>query len=127
MTPVSPAKTIRFWAFINGDCVRLKLKPDTQYRWYRFERTEEGWGSESETWTWNTDENVVERECESMGVDCDGRLDRFREDVCLVTQLRTGNENYDGDRDMHGDVIAFPKWLDVNHWQRDYSAEAAGY
>ena len=61
-----------FWAFINGDAVRITLKPGQEIRHYQAWRHEEGcWSSIDETW--HFDGSTVLYTC-CDGTDCDGRL-----------------------------------------------------
>lgn len=105
----------RFWVWWRDGAVKLTLRPGQALAVDSFERHEEGWASESESWAY--DGRVVTRECATDGTDCDGRLSASATHGCALTRLR--------DRDVDG--IPFPEWEERNHSRRDYQAEAAGY
>lgn len=122
----SPPKTVRFWEYVNGGMVRLKLKPDHQYIWGRAEKADEGYWYENHTWEWISDNQSVIRHSVSGGRDCDGPLEQGGKGWVPLEGLSDGNENYDGDT-FNGNVIRFPSWESGSSWRKDPVAEAAGY
>ena len=110
---------VRFWTFLNGSPVRLKMTPGQSLEWGNSYRTDEGWASEFERWEYDGFE--VTCESETDGCDCDGRLSRHYETVALVSDLAAGSA------DMDDPLVVFPVWQRVSSGQRDYSAEAMGY
>jgi hypothetical protein len=120
---------VRFWHYWNGSPVRIKLteaRPVTLYRRYGHE---EGWSSECDTFELNGD--TVYGQCETDGVDCDGRFQTFSEQSCRVDRLDAvapslplgGNER----GIARSDGVAYPEWERLSASQRDHSAEAMGY
>ena len=112
----------RFWTYLNGGAVKLTLQEDESFTWRSFEYTDEGWNSEQITWTYEN--GVIRREWESCGRDCDGRLDQYGAQFCLVEHMQAGN-TYEQPAPIGW--ITYPKWEEVDSWQRDEFAEAAGY
>jgi hypothetical protein len=62
----------RFWVFINGSPVRLKLKKNKTYYWGQCKSTDEGYHIRSESYYF--DGEKVTSEVIDEGKDCDGRL-----------------------------------------------------
>jgi hypothetical protein len=110
----------KFWVYANGGLVRLKLKPGQGHTWWRAWSHEEGWSSESITWSYPKGMMQIYRTNETDGTDCDGRLSTCTETYCPLDRLHAWpNQDRDG--------AALPAWERLSSRQRDYSAEAAGY
>lgn len=120
----------RFWAWHNDGWVKLTLKPYQTLRHYHWHRTDEGWSSEFIEWQYTTNDNgdaLIERRTENCGRDCDGRLDRYYNDWCYVSDLQ-GDDRSHEDWHRHGiDPRYTPAWQPGRCSQRDYEAEKAGY
>ena len=112
-------KNVRFWEYINGAYVRITLQPGQSLSWYQGGPTDEGWSSQAEKWSLSDDGAFITRESVSDGCDCDGRLTRGY-DVVASADRSTFVECYEFDGMR-------PDWQDVEGWQRDAYAEAAGY
>jgi len=112
-------KNARFWNWVNGAYVKLTLEPGQVLNWHNCEGHEEGWSSYEESWELSSDGEVIVREYMSDGTDCDGRL----------SSGGTMIASADGStfRDYAGEGYFCPDWVDDDRWQRDQSAEAAGY
>lgn len=117
-------RNARFWEYVNGDVVKITLKPGQTLHWRQAHQTDEGWSSEEHTWSYVADPLVphVLNEYVNDGRDCDGRLTRFTDSECLLDLLQAGNESYAIDP-----PVRYPAWQKVGSSQRDYAAEAAGY
>ena len=115
---INEPRNARFWEYINGDYVKLTLRPGQSLSWSTGYRTEEGWHSEGAQWT-HTGDGVS---CQSGtdGVDCDGRLSTHCDSFVPLDKLRERP-------DAEGLGILFPQWEKIDGGQRDYAAEAAGY
>jgi hypothetical protein len=114
--------TLKFWQYINGSPVRLKLRPGQTLRHFRFSRDCEGWSSESNTWTAADDGSLISTVL-SDGRDCDGRLTRggtYRS-VRLYANADVESSTWN-DRQ-----IFYPEWDEVSSSQRDEYAEMANY
>ena len=109
----------RFEILAHGEQVTLTLRPGQSLSWGTWARTDEGWSSEFATWEF--DGEYVTRDCGTDGRDCDGRLSSAHVARCHVSRLRA--HSYDID----GVIYHAPDWDTVEHSQRDYAAEAAGY
>jgi hypothetical protein len=109
-------KNLRFWAFVNCSPVKLTLRPGQTLGHYVGSRTEEGW--ESETHTWTALDNGVLCEWGTDGRDCDGRLSQAGESFAPFEALAAGG-SVDG--------AVFPRWEHGQSSQRDEYAERAGY
>jgi hypothetical protein len=110
--------SVRIWIFVNGSPAQLTLELDKPVSWRKSGRTEEGWSAVSETYTY--DGAYVKLEALSDGSDCDGRLTRYSECQCHVTDLAAGY--HDTETDTH-----YPKWETVAQHQYDEQAVLAGY
>ena len=110
-------KTARFWVYWNAP-VKISLKPGQTLAYSTGRRaTDEGWDFYAERWTHEGDR--VRRESISDGVDCDGRLSGYCESESLIeADLQAGYET---------DGVVYPRWREIDRYQRDYQAEAAGY
>jgi len=109
-------KQARFWTYINGAPVMIKLAQGQTLQWSERHATDEGWSSEAMAWSF--DGEGVTCEYFNDGCDCDGRLSSGGEDYCALDMLRTVPGL--------GGVI-FPAWNCTDDYRRDYQAEAAGY
>ena len=109
----------RFWEHINGDHVKLTLRPGQTLDWGRYESTEEGWSLQGETWSLSADSLAITRESVSDGTDCDGRISSGHTAIASADQFTfTDCYQFAGKR---------PDWQPDEDWQRDYSAEAMNY
>jgi hypothetical protein len=107
----------RFWIFTVSP-VRIKINKGQTLSHYRGWRHEEGWSSESHTFSF--DGEVVTSEYGTDGRDCDGRLSTSGESHCAVADLQSGY--FDESEGIH-----YPDWQRGKQSQRDEYAEAAGY
>lgn len=112
----TPTRNARFWAFVNGCHVKITLRPGQTLGHATGGPNEEGWSSEFVEWTHEGDH--LRRESGSDGADCDGRFSTGGVDVCDLDHIAS----YTTPRG-----VKVPNWRDADRWQRDYSAEAAGY
>ena len=141
----------RFWGWVNGDWVKLTLRPGEVLTWFKHHITEEGYSSEAVTYEFNG--ALVLRETILDEQDCDGRLEKHYVQCCSITRLRdrtrteremsdpefvrlgmtssklcSASENYRYRKAYaFAYTINYPEWKDVKIWQRDYNAERAGY
>lgn len=113
----------RFWVFVNGGPVKLTLKPGQSLSRSKWQRHEEGYSTEQETWTHDTD--CVRREWSFGGCDCDGSLERYGKDFCWLSDLLV-LEPYSAD-DPNYQGVRWPDWQEEDRGQRDLYAEMAGY
>jgi len=107
---------IRFWVFVNGSPVRMKMTEGQLLVHVEGGRTDEGYSYEHRTWRY--DGETVLAESVVDGCDCDGRLTTHYVAECGRGNLDKGNE-FEG--------VTYPLWERVSSGQRDYSAEAMGY
>ena len=116
-------KNCRFLVFINGDDVKLTLRPGQTLHHYQGGPTEEGWSSYAESWYLSSDSQVLTRESVSDGVDCDGRLTRYSTDYADADPdtFHSGHDPY------KTRPALFPYWKEGESSQRDQYAELAGY
>lgn len=112
-------KNARFWeTSTKGNPVKITLRPGQTLRHFHAQRTDEGWSSTSIVF--EHEGALVSCYWQTDGVDCDGRLTRAGVSYCALEQLAAGWRSED-------DGVTFPAWKAEDEWQRDYSAEAAGY
>ena len=119
-----PIITARFWVWHNEGFVRISLKDGQELTACDGWRTDEGHTSEATTWSRDGDEIKVAYD--SWGVDCDGRHSWHSDRYCSIHELDTEIPYSDSDGpDVSG--IMIPNWQKESVFQRDYSAEMAGY
>lgn len=106
----------RFWILgRDAGWVKVTLRPGQSLSWsYRYDH-DEGWSSHCETLSHREDH--VERRWRDDGRDCDGRMSTGGELACAITDLAA----------LEVDGLGVPEWERFDCWQRDESAEAAGY
>lgn len=109
----------RFWFMGSEGFGKLTLAPGESCTYGFGGPTDEGYSWHEMTFTYDTD-GIVTRAESWHARDCDGRVSGGAETVCHVTELQSGR--YDKRAG-----IMLPNWTDTDSYQRDYSAEAAGY
>jgi hypothetical protein len=109
------------WVHPNSPPVKITLKPGQSLSHGYGAGTDEGWNYHSETWTHDGD--YIRLDTFSDGVDCDGRLSTGGTYYCMIGEDLTGLTF----EDMASYVGGVPVWTEEDSFQRDYSAEAAGY
>lgn len=115
----------RFWTWTNGGPVKLTLRPGQALTWHTSGPTDEGWKTETTTWSYDADEVVIGRRWETSERDCDGRLERGDAAICPIHALADYLIPDPEFRD-----VRYPAWQDDPEgraWQRDHYAEAMGY
>lgn len=119
----------RFWFTVNGNAVKLTLRPGESLHYWRGGATDEGWQRVS--YSFEFDGDTVTVLCESDGSDCDGRLSSTNELFCPVGLLRMHRAimHYwiDGQPVSIPDDYYSPDWQHGRSSQRDYFAEAMNY
>lgn len=110
----------RFWDFVNGDAVKLTLKPGQRLDHYQGGRTDEGWQSTATTWSLDAAGVFLTREIMSDGADCDGRMTSGCECIAAADPADFVPMYYTPE-------LRRPNWQDVDRYHRDHAAEAAGY
>jgi hypothetical protein len=113
---IQPQREARFWYYVNGCDVLIKLRPGQCVQHVHGGPTDEGYSYTANVW--RHDGCGVYREWTVNAQDCDGRIDRHGDDYCPLSELRCGAEV---------DGRWFPAWHKLRRGQRDYSAEAMGY
>lgn len=132
---------VRFWAFVNGDWVKLTLGDGEELTWFTWCRTDEGYHAEEQTWCYS--EGLVVRETRHDGRDCDGRHSGQSAACCpwwalaSVPATRNTRGGWVGGLwvesrlpvpDEKGEPIRRPDWQESQPRSvRDYTAEACGY
>ena len=118
--------TARFWEYLNGDVVRITLKPGETRIWQRLEQTDEGWTREDKVWQYDKSTGLITLDMVSDARDCDGRFSSSMILNCPLHRLALGNEcEYHLGQD--GEPFCYPDWREVEASQRDHEAEKAGY
>ena len=119
-------KNARFWQWVNCGWVKLTLRPDQQLSHSVFQRTDEGWERDTETWL--LEDGVVVNSWLFEARDCDGRLDKHGERSAAIADLRAVDMFAETDGELpENSGIWVPLWMKGDCGQRDYAAEAAGY
>jgi hypothetical protein len=115
-------KNARFWAYTNTcGLVKLTVRPEQTLRHSLTRWNGEGW--ETTVNTYSHDGEEIVRGYHNAGRDCDGRFASGDVLRASIDQLQAA-DMYDAPPG-----IRQPVWRSDarNRWQRDYSAEAAGY
>ena len=113
-------RNARFWVWWHCEWVKLTLEPGQDLSATCGGRHEEGWSYTSKTWRHDGDRVI--RETTTNASDCDGRIDFYQDDFCLLENLKA-EEPF-----LHEDAeIRVPAWERLSASQRDHEAERAGY
>lgn len=129
-------KSFRFWIHWKGSPVRLTLTAkNTESKsvcFRHWERTGEGWSSETHFYWLETEYDPRRGASISVhfllhtdGRDCDGRLSQTTEWSCPTHRLQIRHPEADESSPGYG--ILWPEWKKMFSSQRDYSAEAMNY
>ena len=113
-------KNARFWEFINGDAVKLTLKPGQRLEHCQHGPTDEGWSSTATSWQLDKSGRFLRREITSDGRDCDGRHSSECDSIATADPADYVPMYYTPE-------LRRPNWLMAHSSQHDYTAEAAGY
>lgn len=113
-------RNARFWEFHNGAPVKLTIRPGQTLSHYQGGPTDEGWSSEATTWELDKAGKLLRRESTTDGADCDGRLSSGYDAIALADPAEFMPLYYSPE-------LSRPDWRDAGGWQRDHTAEAAGY
>jgi hypothetical protein len=110
---------VYFWDWDSaGDTWRgISLAPGEKVEFTHGGRCEEGSHHYAETFTHGGDH--IAHTWADWGRDCDGAYQHGGESTCALDQLEALDPVDDGPRR--------PNWQPVDRWQRDHSAEMAGY
>lgn len=114
----------RFWVMVNDGWVKLTLHPEQILTWRSGSPTDEGYSNLTESY--QHDGATVTATWYRETWDAGGRYTSGGSLVCAVRDLHaaTVDTPYDpGEFKPPG----IPKWMPMERWQRDHSAEAAGY
>ena len=118
-------RNARFWIWHRGGWVKLTLRFGQQIEIYSSGRTDEGWHHE-QTKYHHDGENVVQHWHHETR-DCDGRFEQGGECSCPLENLASKNMEESIDCSEENVGIWTPDWQKGYPWQRDHTAEAAGY
>lgn len=110
--------TVRFWAFINRDLVRIAIRPGDVLHHSAFRYTDEGFERNSVSWT--HDGRDISASYYHRARDCDGLYENWWELECESDRMAAVHN-------VHVPGYLLPEWRHINSDQRDHSAEAAGY
>lgn len=114
----------RFWTWTNGGPVKLTLRPGQSLTWHTGGPTDEGWSSETTTWSYDIHWAAIRQRWKTVGTDCDGYLQRGGADICPIHALADINRGPDL---VDGRWPAWQRDPEGQAWQRDRYAEAMGY
>lgn len=108
----------RFWVPVNGDLVKLSLRPGLELEHYFWRRTDEGF--EARWVCWTHDGVRIVREWSNTSRDCDGYLRRRGTEACELDEVAAVRSLLDAD-------VWLPRWRPVQESQRCSSAEEMRY
>lgn len=119
-------KRIRIWVYWRESIVRITLLDGEPLELYSGGPTDEGFHHECHRYEYNAADGVVISSISTSSRDCDGRFDDFREFYwCVGSEMQPMRDV------VNGEVVDLPEsgpvWERGAAWQRDFSAEAAGY
>jgi hypothetical protein len=116
----------RFWTRINGDVVKITIKPGQEMSHFQGNWTEEGFIRRSHAWEF--DGQSVVASFHIYEKDCDGPFENFGEHECFLNSLRVNHADEPEYQQFHeGELIKFPQWALNSASQRDHYAESMGY
>jgi hypothetical protein len=110
---------VTFWVYFDEQWTGVRLAPGESRDFVSGGKTDEGWSSEAEVYTYDAENGMITLDAYSDGRDCDGRLSTEWHGYCLITGLDARPA------DEYGP--ARPVWQELRKGQRDYAAEAMGY
>lgn len=111
-------QTARFWECHKSGIVRIKIATGQTLHHSHGGRTDEGWHRESRVYSF--DGETVSCDWSNDGADCDGRISHGGIVHCAADRLAAGYHDAEAG-------ATFPDWQAGDSFQRDHSAEAAGY
>ncbi len=115
--------TARFWDWTDGCWVKLSIRPGAALHRTTGGPHEEGYSYTAEQW--HHTGTGVRYERYTWGRDCDGRHESSAEAYCPLADLAAVLLNsQDG---LGTEAIRRPDWQPGESYQRDHTAEAAGY
>ena len=119
-------RNARFWTFINGDPVKITLRPGQLLSHWSGAKHDEGFRNRWESWEHAGSEVITTTD--ERGSDCDGRYSRGSCHSCPIARLAECSADEPDYQQFHaGELIRFPFWQMDEMNQREYAAEAAGY
>jgi len=124
-TEVTITSNARFWDLVNGSWVKITLTPGQSLQFNSGGPCDEGYHYESTEYRHEGDHVVSDTDTQSR--DCDGRLDRTYIGKCHITKLRSVDKSEFVQEYPSWDGIMAPEWVNDRSYQRDYTAEDAGY
>lgn len=107
----------KFWTYINGAPVKIKLREGQVVAHAEGGPTDEGYSRTMSEWYFDGEKVVYEYHVDAR--DCDGRIERHAVLECPVGGLQS--------RDVEMDAFKWPAWVEIARGQRDYTAESMGY
>lgn len=113
----------RFWDRINGDWVKITLKPGESIEHHTYEKHDEGYEVTHDIYSF--DGFVLNHQYGRSGRDCDGKYSSTNErearllDMCSIPAVDANGEQVPG--------VFRCDWKDTSEESRDYTAEAMGY
>lgn len=117
----------RFWVYLNGDWVKLTLRPGQFIEHREISTDEEGYSAEDDhVWRYAPGncrglQPLVRYERHLRSRDCDGSYSGYEESACELHRLQTHHVPDE-------DYPPLPKWEPVGKpLYRDFTAERAGY
>jgi len=129
-------KKARFWFLHPCTCewVKITLKPGQSLSWHHFQTTDEGFSEKSIELRYlcNWNPPVVKAEEFNRSRDCDGVMHNGFEVFSLIDELSAEDRPIEfwNRKTNTLDVerwIRVPNWKKLREYQRDFTAEAAGY
>ena len=119
-------RNARFWEYVNGEWIKITVKPGQSLAWSQGGPNEEGWNMEGFRFRYIDD--AIRADYWSDGRDCDGRMSDSSSFTCPISRLQVRKPNVFGG-EVYGpeDGSLLPAWDKLDSQHRDYSAEAAGY
>lgn len=107
-------RNARFWVWVHQGWVKITLKPDQELTHLEFGPNEEAAGCWTDAITWRHERDRVVRENTSSSCDCDGPLDRYYNDECLLEDLKAIDQ-HEVYADPNNVGIFRPDWQKVGY------------
>jgi len=118
----------RFWTFWNDDYIKVTLKPGDSVMMTCGGEMDEGYSFTAKTYRHDGDH--VTMLVDEFAKDCDGKCEWHSDYRARLDTLRDGNTPPTGLRRWDTpevETVVYPRWREIERYQRDYTAESEGY
>lgn len=117
---------VRFWDWINDGWVKITLRPGETIRREKSQTTDEGFCNSLETYLYDETDGSIMATYDSQSRDCDGLF--YQGAVLALVHTFWVDESDERVRKQPDFPVGWhARWEPTERYQRDMTAEAAGY